>query len=188
VTLEEWSEEAEGREPWIRRAVWIVLTLGLVSFLIRGADRPADPHLAAVARRPLVGFEEIRFRLTAADGTISDWCALLAATEAARQQGLMNQHDLRGYDAMLFRFDLPSTAAFYMYRTLVPLSIAWFDDRGALVSSTTMDPCTDTAPAKCPVYPAARPYRIALETARGELEHLGAVPGAVLSMPGGTCS
>jgi uncharacterized membrane protein (UPF0127 family) len=188
VTLEEWSEEAERQEPRIRRAVWIVLTLGLVSFLVRGADRPLDPHLATAARRPLVGFEEIRFRLTSADGKTLDWCALLAATEAAREQGLMQQQDLRGYDAMLFRFDLPSTAAFYMYRTVLPLSIAWFDAHGAFVSATPMDPCTDAVPSRCPVYPAARPYRIALETTRGELEHLGALPGSTLSLPGGSCS
>jgi uncharacterized membrane protein (UPF0127 family) len=187
VTLADWSAEAERREPRVRRAMWIVLILGVIAFLVRGADGPLDPHLADVARHPLAGFPEVRFRLTSADGRSVDWCALLAATEAARQQGLMQQHDLRGYDAMLFRFDAPSTEAFYMFRTVLPLSIAWFDGRGAFVSSTPMDPCTSTGPAACPVYPASRPYRVAIETTQGGLEHLGAVAGATLSLPGGTC-
>lgn len=186
-SLEDWTEEAERREPWIRRAAWVVLALSVLSFLVRGADNPSDPHLVAVPRRALPGFEEIPFRLTLADGKELDWCALLAATEAAREQGLMQQHDLRGFDAMLFRFDLPSTGAFYMFRTTLPLSIAWFDQHGSFVSASTMDPCTSADPNACPVYPAARPYRYALETLQGELEHLGAVEGATLSLPGGTC-
>jgi uncharacterized membrane protein (UPF0127 family) len=125
--------------------------------------------------------------VTTPAGKVLDWCALLAATEAAREQGLMQQEDLRGYDGMLFRFDQPSTAAFYMYRTVLPLSIAWFDDRGAFVSAATMDPCGSTAPGDCPVYPAARPYRLALETTQGGLGHLGAAPGSTISLTAGPC-
>ena len=185
--LEDWIEVAQRREAWVRRAVWLVVALGLLAFLVRGADNPLDPHLVSVDRRALAGFEEVPFRITLPDGKQLDWCALLAATEAAREQGLMQQHDLRGFDAMLFRFDLPSTAAFYMFHTPLPLSIAWFDGHGAFVSGSEMEPCTSADPNACPVYPASRPYRFALETTRGELEHLGAVEGSSLSFPGGSC-
>ena len=185
--LEDWTEEAERREPWIRRAAWVVLALSLLSFLVRGADNPSDPKLVSADRRPMAGFEEVPFRVTLPDGKDLDWCALLAATEAAREQGLMDQHDLRGFDAMLFRFDLPSTTAFYMFQTPLPLSIAWFDGHGAFVSASDMEPCASSDPNACPLYPASRPYRFALEVAQGELEHLGAVEGSSLSLPGGSC-
>jgi uncharacterized membrane protein (UPF0127 family) len=74
-----------------------------------------------------------------------------------------------------------------MYRTLLPLSIAWFDGRGAFVSGTDMDPCTDKDPKRCPVYPAARPYRLALETTQGGLGRLGVDADATLTVPGGAC-
>jgi uncharacterized membrane protein (UPF0127 family) len=186
--LEDWSRTAERHQLWVRRAAWVVLAAGLLSFVVRGADRPADPSFVDARRRALSGFEEAAFRLTMPDGKVLDWCALLAATEAARQQGLMGQVDLRGYDAMLFRFDRPSTDAFYMYRTMLPLSIAWFDEGGAFVSAAGMDPCRSTAPGDCPVYPAARPYRLALETTEGGLDRLGAVPGATISLTAARCS
>ena len=30
---------------WFRRVVWTVLLAGLLAFVVRGADRPADPFL-----------------------------------------------------------------------------------------------------------------------------------------------
>lgn len=174
-------------EARVRRAVWVVLTLGILALLVRGGDSPADPSLSAGERRPLAGFTETAFRVRTPDGRALEFCALLAATAAAQAQGLMDQDDLRGYDAMVFSFTQPSTAAFYMFRTRIPLSIAWFDDGGRFVSSVDMDPCASTAASACPVYPAARPYRVAIETGRGDLGRLGLVEGATVRV-GGRCA
>ena len=187
MTLAEWSDRVQRREAWVRTAAWLVLAAGLLSFVVRGADGPADPRLATATRRPLDGFEQIAFRITAQNGAAFDWCALLAATEAAREQGLMDETDLRGFDAMVFRFDKPSEDEFYMFHTTLPLSIAWFDDHGTFVSSADMDPCLATDGDDCELFAAARPYLHAVEVEQGDLGHLGIGPGSTLSFPGGPC-
>ena len=191
------ADAATSREAWVRRAMWVVLVFGLSACVLRGADSPADPTFAptaggdpaAAGRRPLDGFEEIVFRITTSEGTTLDWCALLAATEAARQQGMKGQVDFRGYDAMVFRFEKPSSGRFWMYETQLPLSIAWFAPDGTYVSGTQMDPCPADDSDECPRYGPEPPsaYLHAVEAPRGRLGALGAEPGARLSFPGGRC-
>ena len=190
MNLEDLSGKAEAHRPWARRAVWTVLVLGLLAFLIEGATRPADPVLAeagASGLTPPPGFEEVAFEIRAADGRVLDWCALLAATEAARQQGLMGQEDLLGYDGMVFRFDAPVAAAIYMYKTLIPLTVAFFDENGAFVSAADMEPCPAEDPGDCPTFPAARPIVHALEVPKGGLDELGVGAGATLTLVEGDC-
>jgi uncharacterized membrane protein (UPF0127 family) len=188
VTVDGWAARAERNEPWARRAVWTVLLVALLAFIVRGGGEPADPYLVDGSRRPLTGFTEAAFSIRTPEGRVLDWCALLAASEAAREQGLMGQRDLRGYEGMLFRFDAPTAAEFYMFHTLLPLSIAFFDGSGAFVSSTEMAPCAAEDPGSCPTYPAARPYVHALEVPEGALGRLGIGPGATMTVTDGPCT
>lgn len=142
----------------------------------------APSTTVGVERRPLPGFGEVGFRVTSADGRVVDGVALLAADQASRNQGLMEQSDLRGYDAMVFRFPSPTTGRFFMRNTRIPLSIAFFDLHGRFVSAADMEPCPDEV-ADCPRYAAARPYVHAVEVAQGDLPRLGIGPGSVLSFP-----
>jgi uncharacterized membrane protein (UPF0127 family) len=135
-------------------------------------------------RQPLEGFAEVAFRIVRAGGEVGEWCALLADDEASRAQGLMEQHDLRGYDGMVFAFDRPIASSFYMRNTPLPLSIAFFDDEGALVSTADMEPCEDRE--GCPLYGADGPYVHALEVVQGDLPSLGVEPGSRLEV-GGAC-
>ena len=148
---------------------------------------PAEPS----GRRPLEGFAEVAFAIRgagAAGGALLELCALLAATADARAQGLMEQDDLRGYDGMLFEFDEPTEGRFWMRNTRIPLSIAFFDERGGFVSATDMEPCPDDVD-DCPTYGADGPYLWALEVAQGDLPRVGAEPGSVLEIgtPGDAC-
>lgn len=173
-------------EANVRRAAWVVAALGLFALVLKGADAPANPSFEVVARRPLAGFAETRFVVSTPDGDVLDWCALLAATEEARGQGLSGQDDLRGYEAMIFAFgEGLSLGSFYMYRTTIPLSIAFFGEDGSFVSAADMDPCTSSDPAQCPVYPPAGPYRWAVEVAQGDLARLGLVEGSTIRVGGG---
>lgn len=178
--------------PWVRRAAWVVFTLGVLAFLVRGADGPPDPYVATASesgavREVVEGFESILFRITKADGSFADLCALLADDEASRRRGMMERTDFAGHDGMVFRFDEPVDGDFYMYDTVLPLSIAWFDDGGGFVSATQMEPCPADDPSACPTYGADRPYRHALEVPKGRLGALGVGPGSVLSFPEGEC-
>ena len=174
-------------QGWIRRAIWVVFLAGVLSFLVRGGDNPANPHVVTATRTSLTGFPDVVLHVTEAKGGFLEWCAMLAATQAARERGLMAQSTMRGYDAMVFRFDAPSNDSFYMYETVMPLSIAWFDADGRYVSETDMPPCAANDPNACPVFHAIAPYTTAVEVPKGTLAHLGLLPGSTVSFPGGQC-
>jgi len=172
-------------------AIVVVFVLGLLSFMAKGADQPANPYLKPAAsassvpavtvpgRRLLPGYGEIAFRV----GVGPKLCAILAATSAQQARGLMRATDLAGHAGMLFTFPADTTTTFYMRNTPLPLSIAWFDAAGRWVSQTDMAPCADKP--NCPTYAAARAYRYALEVPQGGLGGLGVGPGSAISVGGG---
>jgi uncharacterized membrane protein (UPF0127 family) len=114
-------------------------------------------------------------------------CLLLARSAGQRQQGLMHVTDrsLGGHDGMLFSFPEETSGTFWMRNTPMPLSIAFFDTDGVLVSTTDMAPCGDSS--SCPAYAADGPYRYALEVPKGRLTALGVTDGASLEV-GGRCA
>jgi uncharacterized membrane protein (UPF0127 family) len=179
-------EDLDPPDRQVRLLRWVVVALLAVGFgacIAKGADNPKDPVLTQ-ARLP--GFGEVGFRIVPApkspDLTPTELCALLAATEAQRAQGLMRVTDLKGYPGMLFRYSEDSTGGYWMRNTPMPLSIAWFAADGTFVSSADMAPCEDRA--DCPIYGAAAPYRYALEVPQGDLAALRIGPGAKLELTG----
>ena len=130
------------------------------------------------------GFTDTAVDLTLPDGTVLAWCVWLADDPVERGRGLMEVTDLGGHEGMLFRYGAPATEAYYMLRTRIPLSIAFFDE-GRFVSARDMAPCPDDDddPA-CPRYGASGPYTEALEVPLGDLAGAGIGPGAVLAVRG----
>jgi uncharacterized membrane protein (UPF0127 family) len=174
----------------LRRVAWILFVLAVAVFLIRGADRPKDPKLlpaSGSAHSAVSPFGQVGFTvLHPANGVAAanaSHCALLAQTPAQREQGLMNRKNLGGYEGMLFTWQAPATDQFYMLRTLIPLSIAWFDSGGKFLSTADMAPC---AKEPCQRYPAPSPYSVALEVPQGLLSYIGIGPGSAISV-GGPC-
>lgn len=189
--------------------------VGVWAFFLRGADGPADPVLggpvegaagegAAPAvppapdlagslpppgepgRVPLPGFAEVAITVDPpGDGGLLAWCLLAALTAEQRARGLMEVTDLQGYPGMAFLYDEPVQNAFYMRNTPMPLSIAFVDGDGGLVSTADMAPCEDRD--GCPLYPPAGPYRTAIEVPQGRLPELGITEGAVIHV-GGACA
>jgi uncharacterized protein len=95
----------------------------------------------------------------------------LARTEPQRQQGLMFVDNLAPDSGMLFVYDSPSRESYWMYHTLIPLSIAWIDRDGTILDIQDMprlnDP-NDVQEASRTVYtPAVAPYWYALEVNQG---------------------
>lgn len=125
-------------------------------------------------RTPLQGFGEVAAMITAADGTECEVCLLAATTAAQRSRGLMEvtDEDLGGYDGMVFVFEEDATSGFWMRNTRLPLSIAYFDASGALVSQADMAPCPDTS-QRCPSYAPDGPFRYAVEVPQGRLPDIG---------------
>ena len=92
---------------------------------------------------------------------------MVAASAEQRERGLMEVTDLAGYEGMLFVWDDDTRGGFWMRNTPTPLSIAWVDAEGGIVSSADMEPCADSD--DCPTYPPDGRYRFALEVPKGEL-------------------
>jgi uncharacterized membrane protein (UPF0127 family) len=134
------------------------------------------------------GFATVPGRVTATDGSTCDVCLWLADTPAARARGLMGVTDLSARDGMVFRWDEPTSGAFWMRDTPSPLSIAFYAADGTFVSAADMTPCLQPTPdAECARYAAAGPYQYAVEVAAGGLAPLLMGPGSRLELLAGEC-
>jgi len=167
----------------VAAGVALLAVVGVLA-LLRGGGDEATPRSTLVppsasaspGRTPLTAFGEVAVEVVAADGGSDEFCVLAAETAEQRRRGLMEVTDptLGGYDGMLFVFPDDDNGGFWMRNTPMPLSIAYFDQQGALVSTADMEPCGDTA--SCPSYAADGPYRYALEVPQGGLARLGIGP------------
>jgi uncharacterized protein len=101
-----------------------------------------------------------------------------ADTPEERERGLMNRTSLGPDEGMVFLFgdvaDGPVTSAFWMKDTLIPLSIAFWDEGGRIVGIRDMDPCTADP---CPTYSSPKPYIGALEANEGFFTEHGVTTG-----------
>ena len=109
----------------------------------------------------------------------------MAETSSQRQRGLMERESLPEASGMLFRFEREQSAnnAFWMYRTLIPLDIAFIDANGQIVAINTMQPCESTSPSECPSYPAGAAYHSALEVNGGYFTERDIKVGDCVSIP-----
>jgi len=165
----------------LRWVISVVLVVGLIGCVTKGANNPPDPYFASSANRTrLAGFGETKIKVEHA-GSFLEWCLLLAANDAQRARGLMQVTDpkLGGYDGMLFHYHDDVSENFWMRNTPMPLSIAYVSAGGTIVSTADMAPCADRA--DCPDYPPAGPYRFSIEVPQGRLPALGIVEGATIS-------
>jgi uncharacterized membrane protein (UPF0127 family) len=69
--------------------------------------------------------------------------AEVAATDAARETGLMNRFSIAPDSGMIFVFAQPQPQAFWMKNTYVPLSIAFIDKSGRILNIEDMAPQTE---------------------------------------------
>jgi uncharacterized membrane protein (UPF0127 family) len=100
--------------------------------------------------------------------------AEVAASDASRMRGLMFRESLAPNHGMLFVFDHKAIHCMWMRNTLIPLSVAFVDDDGAIVNIEDMAPRIETS------HCARRPVRFALEMEKGWFARRGIGPGARL--------
>jgi uncharacterized protein len=98
--------------------------------------------------------------------------AEVAADFASRAQGLMFRTSMPSNAGMLFIFDDPTTQCMWMKNTLIALSVAFIDERGAVINIEDMAPQTEDS------HCARRPARYALEMNRGWFAARGIKPGS----------
>ncbi len=100
--------------------------------------------------------------------------AEIASTPAERERGLMFRRQLSGNHGMLFVFPTSQPVCMWMKNTLIPLSVAFIDNHGAIVNIADMQAQTETP------HCAARPVQFALEMPQGWFASRGVGPGLVL--------
>jgi uncharacterized protein len=105
--------------------------------------------------------------------------AEVVSDPGTRAQGLMYRKSMAQNAGMLFIFDEAAVHCMWMKNTLIPLSVAFIDDRGAIVNIADMEPQTEAS------HCAAQPVRYALEMNRGWFAARGVKPGSRLGgIPG----
>lgn len=131
-----------------------------------------------VPAEPLVAFDTTRVRIETDADTIA-MTVELAETEAQRSYGLMERDSLPADRGMLFLYPEPqdSTRGFWMYRTLIPLDIAFLDGDGRIVAIRTMQPCTSPNPRACRIYSPGVAFHGGLEANAGWFEGHGVEVG-----------
>jgi len=100
--------------------------------------------------------------------------AEVANTFESRAQGLMFRRYLGPNEGMLFVFPQAETHCMWMKNTLIPLSVAFMDPQGKIVSVSEMQPQTETS------HCAAAPAKFALEMSGGWFAGKGLKAGATL--------
>lgn len=141
--------------------------------------------IKSVADTPALSFDTTSLRIATARDTVV-FKVELAISQAQRQLGLMERHHLPQDAGMLFTFDSvqPPDAGFWMYRTRIPLDIAYADSLGVIRAIEQMVPCETTLPQGCPTYAPGVPYRFALELNAGTLRRVGIDTGSRLLLGG----
>jgi len=100
--------------------------------------------------------------------------AEVADSMGTRMQGLMHRKSLPQNAGMVFVFEEVAIHCMWMKNTLIPLSVAFLDDAGAIINIADMQPHSEQS------HCASRPARYALEMNRGWFAQRGIKPGAKL--------
>ncbi len=133
-----------------------------------GARTPADAPL------PTTGFRTAETWILSGSDTVP-LRVEIAETPEQWRLGLADRPGLAPAAGMLFRFPgrRPRGTAFWMYRTRVPLSVAFLDSVGTILEIRDMEPCRIFIPFLCRRYAAGVAFEAALEVNRGFFSRRG---------------
>ncbi len=106
----------------------------------------------------------------------------VAATDESRARGLMHRSRLGLKNGMIFFFDETGYHSFYMYNTLIPLSVIFLDESLRIVDIQEMSPCMERDPFACRVYRPAAACKYAIEVNPGLVEKYGIKKGSRVKM------
>ncbi len=142
-------------------------------------DKSASNDTTADER--VMSFDSAKVRLVSPRDTVQ-LSVELAVTPAQKTMGLMERRHLPPDAGMLFVYDStqPPDAGFWMFRTRLPLDIAYMDSAGVVRATRHMVPCETTLSQGCPTYTPDVPYQYALEVNGGFFERHGVVVGSRL--------
>ena len=100
--------------------------------------------------------------------------AEVADSMGTRMEGLMHRKSMPQGSGMVFVFEENATHCMWMKNTLIPLSVAFIDEAGAILNIADMQPHSEQS------HCAVRPARYALEMNKGWFAQRGIKAGAKL--------
>lgn len=104
--------------------------------------------------------------------------AEVAQSAAEQEQGLMHRRSLGPDRAMIFPYQRPQNASFWMKNTLIPLDIIFIRPDGTIARIAER-----TEPMSLEPIPSLEPISAVLEIAGGRAEALGIAAGDRVSWP-----
>ena len=144
------------------------MRIGLVGLLLLMSLIACNEKPAYSEDERILPFDSVDVRIVSNHDTVIVRVEL-AVTSEQKTLGLMERRRLSENAGMLFVYDSTQApdAGFWMYRTRIPLDIAFIDSVGVIRAILVMLPCETTIPEGCPTYPPKVPYRFALEMNAG---------------------
>jgi uncharacterized membrane protein (UPF0127 family) len=149
------------RLAWLRRPLLAALALCALASQSISQAQPAEPNPPLPHVFLQAGIHRIK--------------AEVADSQIERSRGLMLRKSLQTNSGMLFVFENAALHCFWMKNTLIPLSIAFLEDDGTIVTLADMQPHDESS--NCP----AKPVRYALEMDQGWFKAKGIRPGERIS-------
>jgi hypothetical protein len=137
----------------------VPLLLGAVALAAAACGGAEEPTTTPSPRSP----EGPALTITTEAGRVN-LVVEVADDAEERSIGLMNREELEPFDGMAFLWDEPVHTSFWMKDTLIPLSIAFWDAHGRIVSILDMEPC-EADP--CPTYDPGTEFVGAVEVKQG---------------------
>ena len=161
-----------------------VLVLGACGGSDNPSKKPADgkPGRPSPIPTPTVpGSPEFGIGTALLDGKDGPVLISIEVAENDEQRGfgLMFREEIPDDYGMAFLYFDPQTCCFYMKNTLVPLSVAFFDEEGHIKKILDMEPCEKDP---CPTYDPGVSYWGALEVNKGAFDEWGVTVGDTIRM------
>jgi hypothetical protein len=160
-------------------------------FAPAGCDRNGEPAPERTPPPPAPGQPAAVSFDTATIVFITSTDSVVMTAEVAdradqRAYGLMDRDELAADAGMIFIYDSMQSGdtGFWMYRTRIPLDIAYFDGAGRIVAIQQMMPCTSLDPARCTGYAAGVPFFGGVEANRAYFTRNGIGIGDRVVLPG----
>jgi uncharacterized membrane protein (UPF0127 family) len=155
------SAEMRNRSRNCVAAVLVTVVVALATTLATALATPAFAQISLPTMELTAGFHRLQ--------------AEVAATPEHRAVGLMHRQSMPAQHGMLFVFTHTSRHCMWMRNTLLPLSVAFLDEKGVIINIEDMQPKTETN------HCAAKDARYALEMNLGWFKAKGVAPGMVIA-------
>lgn len=131
---------------------------------------PAETPVTASDRSP-AGLDQVPLTIRS-EGQAHRFIVEVARTPEEQARGLMHRQSLDPGKGMIFPYDPPQPASFWMKNTLIPLDIIFIRADGTIARIAA-----DTVPMSLDPVPSLEPVAAVLEIAGGRAAELGIEPG-----------